>query len=99
MPIQESLLKTIKCCITKDEHIVLDPLLVNECQNYACKQCILDSKEENIYCYECKNKHEKTKFLNAPANIFAEIIKSSLNELFEYVDEKLKNSFESLTSK
>ena len=99
MPIHESLLETIKCCVTKDEHIVLDPVLVIECQSYACKQCILDSKEEMIYCYRCKNKHEKTKLMNAPANKFAEIIKSSLNELFEYVDEKLKNSFESLTSK
>ena len=34
-------------------------MLVNERQSGACKQCILDSKEEMIYCYECKNKHEK----------------------------------------
>ena len=72
MPIDENLLKTLKCCISKDDHIVLDPVLVIECQSSACKQCILDSKEENVYCYECKNKHEKTKRMNAPANKFVE---------------------------
>ena len=94
MPIHESLFKTIKCCVTKDEHISLDPVLVIECQSAACKQCVLDFREEMIYCYECKNKHEKTKLLNAPANKFVEnYIKCSLNDLFEYVDEKLKDSF------
>ena len=100
MPIDESLLKTLKCCISKDEHIVLDPVLVTECNSSACKQCILDSKVENVYCYGCKSKHEKTKLLNAPANIFVEnLIKNSSNELFEYVDEKLNDSFKNQNSK
>ena len=99
MPITESLLKRIKCCLNKDEHLAVDPVLVSECQNTACKQCIVDSKDENIYCYGCKNKHEKTSLLKAPAHKFVEeSIKSSLNDLFEYVDEKLKDSFENLKS-
>jgi acetate kinase len=101
MPIDESLINSIKCCLHEDQHIVLDPVLVIECQSSACKQCILDSKEKNIYCFVCKNKHEKKKLLNAPStNKFVErFIKCSLNDLFEYVDEKLKESFKSLTSK
>ena len=99
MPIDENLLKRIKCCLSKDEHIALDPVLVIECQNTACKQCIVDSKYEYIHCYGCKNKHEKTSLLKAPANKFAEeSIKCSLNDLFEHVDEKLKDSFENLKS-
>ena len=99
MPINESLLKRIKCCLTKDEHISLDPVLVIECQNTACKQCIVDSKYEYIHCYGCKNKHEKTSLLKAPANKFVEeSIKCSLNDLFEHIDEKLKDSFENLKS-
>ena len=68
MPINESLLKIIKCCLSKDEHIALDPVCVIEFQNTACKQCIVDSTDENIYCYRCKNKHKKTRLLKAPAN-------------------------------
>ena len=99
MPIDENLLKRIKCCLSKDEHIALDPVLVIECQNTACKQCVVDSKDENIYCYGCKNKHEKTSLLKAPDNKFVkESIKCSLNDLFEHVDEKLKDSFENLKS-
>jgi hypothetical protein len=100
MPIDESLFKSVKCCFNEDEHIVLDPVLVIECQSSACKQCILDSKEENIYCFGCKNKHEKTSLLNAPMNKFVEnFIKSSVNELFDYVEEKLKDSLKILASK
>ena len=72
--------------MSHDGHIVLDPVLVIECQSAACKQCILDSKEEMIYCYECKNNHKKTMLMNAPENKLVEnFIKSSLTELFEYV--------------
>ena len=79
MPINESLLKRIKCCLNKDEHIALDPVLVIEFQNTACKQCIVDSKDENIYCYGCKNKHEKNSLLKVQANKFVEeAIKCSL---------------------
>ena len=99
MPIHESLLKRIKCCITKDEHIVLDPILVIECQSAACKQCIIDCKDENIYCYGCENKHEKRSLLKAPVNkLVEEFIKCSVIDLSEYVDEKLKDSSENLKS-
>ena len=99
MPIDENLLKRIKCCLSKDEHIALDPVQVIECHNTACKQCIVDSKYEYIHCYGCKNKHEKTSLLKAPANkLVEESIKCSLNDLFEHIDEKLKDSFESLKS-
>ena len=100
MPIDESLWKSIKWYFSKNEHIVLDPVLVIECQNTSCKQCIIDCKDENIYCYGCKRNHEKIKLLKAPAIKFVEnFIKSSLSDLFEYVDEKLKDSFDRLKSK
>ena len=59
MPINESLLKRIKCCLNKNEHKVLDPVFLIECQNTACKQCIVDQNDENIYCYGCNNNHER----------------------------------------
>ena len=100
MPITESLLKRIKCCLSKGEHVSLDLVIVVECQNTAFKKCIVGSKYEYIDCYGCKNKHEKTSLLKAPDNKFVEeeSIKCSLNDLFEYVDEKLKDSFENLKS-
>ena len=99
MAINESLLERIKCCLSKDEHIALDPVQVIECQNTACKQCIDDLQDVNIYCYGCKNKHGKRSLLKAPDNKFVEeFIKCSLNDLFKYVDEKLKISFENLKS-
>ena len=46
MPIDKTLLNSLKCCFSKDEHIALDPVLVIECQSSACKQCFLNFKEE-----------------------------------------------------
>ena len=100
MSTNESLFKKSKCCITKDEHIVIDSVLVTECKNAACKQCIIDSKYQRIYCYGCKSYHEKIKLLNAPVIKYVEnSIKISLHDLFEYVDEKLKDSFKCLNGK
>jgi hypothetical protein len=92
MPIHEELLKKIKCCFHKDGHIAVDPVLVLPCQSSACKKCIVDSKEQNLNCINCNQKHEKTSLLNAPINQLAEtMLKLSLNDLFEYIDAKIEN--------
>ena len=98
MPIVKTLLNSLKCCFSKDEHSALDPVLVIEFKSSPCKQSITNSEEEKIY--ECNNEHKKTELLKAPTNKFDEYsIKSSLNELFECIDEKSNDSFERLTSK
>jgi hypothetical protein len=52
----------------------------------------VDSKEQNLNCINCNQKHEKTSLLNAPINQLAEtILKLSLNDLFEYIDAKIEN--------
>ena len=102
MPIKEALLKSIKCCLNKDDHIVLDPVMIGcqKGQGVACKKCIIDCKDKNIYCNRCHNYHEKANLLNATPFEFVEtFIENSLNDLFEYVDEKLKDSFNNLKSK
>ena len=97
MPIHEELLKKIKCCFHKDGHIAVDPVLVLPCQSSACKKCIVDSKEQNLNCINCNQEHTKTSVLNAPINQFAEaIIKCSLNDLVEYIVDKLENSLKIL---
>ena len=96
MPIQEILLDKIKCCLHKDVHIAVDPVLVLPCQSSACKQCIVDSTVSNLECYICKQKHEKESLLRSPKNSFAEsIIQSSLIDLFDYVQHRIENSFNS----
>ena len=97
MPLQEELLKKIKCCFHTDGHIAIDPILVLPCQSSACKQCIVNSKEANLNCLNCNQKHDKTSLLNAPLNQYAEIIlQCHLNDLFEYIDDKLENSLKIL---
>ena len=97
MPLQEKLLKRIKCCFHTDGHIAIDPVLVLPCQSSACKQCIVNSKVANLNCIICNQKHDKTSLLNAPLNQYAEdIIQCNLSVLLEYVNDKLENSLKIL---
>ena len=60
---------------------------------------LLTVKNKIFTVMGAKNKHEKIKLLNAPIKIFVEnLIKSWLSDLFDYVDGKLKDSFERLKS-
>ena len=67
------------------------------CQSSACKQCVVNSNKEDYNCLNCGLYHEKTILLEAPVNQCAEdFIQYSLNDLFEYIDDKLEKSFKVL---
>ena len=98
MPISETLLNQLKCCLSDDGHIIIDPVLL-KCKGNSCKKCISDSKKEDIYCYKCINNHSKQDLLNASENAFAETyILENLSDLFKYVGNKWKFFSEKLQS-
>ena len=98
MPISENLLDQMKCSFHNNGHIAIEPILL-KCENYGCKQCVVDSKDENIYCYNCKEIHKKKDLLNAPINKLAKtLIDSHLNDLFDYVDTNLTKASEAVNS-
>ena len=86
MPIPESILNQMKCCLFNDGHIAIEPIAIN-CGGIACKQCINDLKEKLVLCYSCKGKHEKHDMLKMRINKLAEnTMHYFLNDLFEYVE-------------
>ncbi len=93
MVVPNDLLNQIKCCLSKDGHIVIEPVVL-KCGGNACRECVKSSLNNiPIHCFSCSHKHEKTELLNAPANKFASIfIKSSLHDLFEYIEVKLDST-------
>ncbi len=94
MVISDALLNQIKCCLSTDGHIVIEPVVL-KCGGNACRECANSSPND---CFSCNHKHEKTELLNAPANKFASIfIKSSLHDLFEYIEVKLDSTKSLLT--
>ena len=94
MPIPELLLKQMKCCVTKDGHIVIEPFLL-KCGGNACQQCVKESFQKMIFCYFCNEKHEKENILNSPKNLIAEtMVKSFLTDLFQDVNQKLESTIE-----
>jgi hypothetical protein len=89
--IDEEIFKQIRCCLSTDDHIVEDPMLL-ECEGNACKKC-LDELTSSFSCLYCKIDHSKDELnkMRIVKNKTAEfLIKISLNSLVNDVNGKLQ---------
>ena len=99
MSLTEDILYQIKCCLSNDGHIIIDPVIL-QCKGNACKECLVDSKEEVISCYSCNGKHEKKDLVNSAGNTAAEtLVQSLIGDLFEYTDKRIEKITENFKSK
>jgi hypothetical protein len=99
MPIPEEVLNGMKCCFLNDGHIAIEPITVS-CGATGCKQCLLNSNIEEIYCYSCKGKHKTQDLKNTPViKSFENLVKSYVSDLFEYVKVNLDKTASSLEGK
>ena len=99
MSIPEAVLNQIKCCLSNDGHIIIDPVILR-CKGNACKECVVDSKEEVISCYSCNRVHDKKDLLNSAEITRTEtLVQSLIGELFEYTEKRIKKINENLNSK
>ena len=79
MPIQENILNQMICCLNTDGHIVCEPILL-KCGANACKQCVVESTNSSMKCFNCNENHEKNDVSNAPINKMVEyVIQLNLN--------------------
>jgi|LakMenEpi03Aug12_release.lakeMendotaPanAssembly.Ray.scaffolds.fasta_scaffold2223640_1 hypothetical protein len=67
MPIPDSILNHIKCCLNDDGHIVHEPILL-KCGANGCKKCVFGSTDLRFKCFSCDGYHVKSDFLEAPIN-------------------------------
>lgn len=81
MSIPENVLKEIKCCLSNDDHIVIEPVLLS-CDGNACNRCIYSFKES--LCKNCSKKHDNDDVLYAPDNKMAKkLVEKYINEIFQ----------------
>ena len=59
MSLPEYVLSQIKCCLSQDQHILEEPVLL-KCGGNACKECIQNYRFE---CQKCSMKHNKNDFV------------------------------------
>jgi hypothetical protein len=86
MPIPEAILNQLKCCLSNDGHVAIEPILVS-CGSSVCKKCVIDSKDEAIKCLSCKENHKKSDLTRGPINkVASSMVQTFLNDLFEYVE-------------
>jgi hypothetical protein len=99
MPLAEEVLNEIKCCFSNDDHIAIEPILVS-CGATGCKQCLLVSKIEEIFCLSCRGKHKTQDFKNTPViKQVEDLINSHISDLFEYVKVNLDKTASLLEGK
>ena len=101
MPIEKELLKEITCCLNNDDpHFVIEPVLL-KCSGNACRKCLTELSDTRIIkCLNCGHAHEKKEIINSPINTLAEtIINLRINDIFQYLDNKLTILTESLKGK
>jgi hypothetical protein len=67
MSFSNDLLRSMKCCLNIDNHIVHEPILL-DCGCNACKKCINDIQGSYAKCLKCNRLHEAAKFQNVPLN-------------------------------
>ena len=96
MPIPDTVLNKMICCLSDDGHIVHEPIVL-KCGANACKKCVTNSTVATIQCFGCNCTHEKKDLINAPNNkIFESLIHTFLDDLFEDLNSKLKSTNELL---
>jgi hypothetical protein len=89
MSIPENILKELKCCLKKDSHFAYEPVVL-KCGSNACKNCIIEAKDDKLRCFSCGDDHKKSEYLDFKINKVAKsVIKSFLNDLIQDLNAKL----------
>ena len=100
MPIPESILPLIKCCICNDGHMAIDEPIMLKCGGNACKPCIIKSKDASLKCFKCSGEHQKGELLNSPKNEIVEsIVKLYFNDIKTDLNSKIEVKRQMLTGK
>jgi hypothetical protein len=85
--VPEYILNEIKCCLHKDPHILLEPVLL-KCGGNACKGCINDINKSSIKCYKCNLTHDKNDFVENKST--ESLIRFVMKDLSKNLDDEIK---------
>ena len=66
-------MKQINCCLSDDNHIVIEPVIF-KCGGNACKQCVDDIQGLSVKCFNCKKNHHKNDLKKMPLNSTMKIL-------------------------
>ena len=98
MPVPKQLLKQMICCLSEDNHILCEPIMIRNCGGHACKLCINRKlvSIDSIKCFYCNKEHKRDYLLKMEVNatmkslIEETYLKDLINELNEELKEKLE---------
>ena len=94
--IPDYVLNEIKCCLHKDPHILLEPVLL-KCGGNACKGCINDPSKSSVKCFKCSSTHKKNDFTENKST--ESLIRFVMKDLSKNLDDEIKSMKEILKGK
>lgn len=89
--IPEAVLEIVECALSRDNHIASSPMTLS-CGHVICKNCIPTDGSRFLKCNLCNEINDFS--LNSSKESFAsrKIFFSYINELFDLVKERFKDS-------
>ena len=83
MSLPDYVLKQIKCCLSQDEHILVEPVIL-KCGGNSCKECI---KNDRFECLNCNMKHDINDFVECKST--ESLIRFVMSDLSQSLDEEI----------
>lgn len=95
--ISSKIFESLECGLsTHLKHISINPIAIS-CGHTVCKQCIPKNVEENITCCHC-NTSQKVPIDQNESLPTKSLFTVLIDKMFEYIEDKFKNSLENLKS-
>jgi hypothetical protein len=87
--------KDLQCAISHDQHFVEDPIVL-ECNDWACRECLLKQQNQLFQCRLCQKTVDKNVYTENNMKAFKTMFKLSLDKLFSMLDKKISIKREKL---
>ena len=92
-----NVLEVFKCAISKDDHIVKEPLSLTNCNHFICDNCLVKITSETIKCRVCCEITNKRQITNdAKSSALRKTLKLNYENLLMYFQENLNQSKKTL---
>lgn len=73
MSIPDEVMKLLKCCLSTDDHIVRNAVLITACGGNACRECATNFNHNYTNCNYC-NRFHNINFNYLPSNVSIDIL-------------------------
>ena len=80
------------CALSEDNHIVQDPLMLNPCRHYVCKDCLNRTNINLIKCRFCSGFTKRDLVSGDGCSIIRDSIKLNIEKFFVVIQNQMNKA-------